>query len=814
MLVSFNWLKEFVEIDLPAEEVADLLTMSGIEVEGVTPAGQGLDKVLTARIEEVTPHPKSEKLSLTRISLRDREVTVVCGAPNVQVGQIVPYCPPGCVLPSGMEIKETKIKGVASPGMICSEKELGLGEDASGILVFEEGTKVGVPLTDAYPLVEDYILETSVTPNRGDCLSILGIAREVAALLGRPWKVPTFAIQESEIGVHERTSIEVPDADLCLRYVARVVEGVSVGPSPLEVRLRLTRSGVRPISNVVDATNLVLLECGQPLHAFDYTILDGGRIVVRRCDPGETFVTLDGTERRLPPNSLMIRDATRSVGLAGIMGGLNSEIRDDTSIVLIESACFERFGIRRTAKALGMSTEASFRFERGVDPEGTLWAAHRVTYLIWKLAGGNVLAGHIDVYPNPVQRPAVPMKTKTAKILLGVDVTRQQCAGYLERLGVKVNPSEGDEDSLMCTPPSWRWDLDRDVDMIEEVARIHGFQNIPVSMPTYVSAPDNTREDHNQVRNVAGLMNASGFTEIVTMSFGSVESAEEFLPDGKGTGELALLNPLSEDYAVMRTSLMPGLLSTLKRNLNHRSEDLKLYEIGKTFHPVPDRELPREDLVLAAAATGARHPRSWHFHRGEIDVYGKVDKEPEVDFYDMKGALENVLEGLGISEAAFAPSQVPFLHPGKSADVFVADRNVGFVGELSPRKIREHQFTGTVQIFQILLEPLLIQTRKERVFRPIPRYPFIERDLSLVVERNCSGDKIKRLISRLGHDIIGSVVLFDLYRGESIPEGYQSVAFRIRYQSEDRTLTDEEVQEVHSRVVEAVTTQLGAALRE
>jgi phenylalanyl-tRNA synthetase beta chain len=814
MLVSFNWLKEFVEIDLSAEEIGDLLTMGGIEVEAVTRVGQGLDKILTARIEEIAPHPKSDTLHLATISPGNGVVTVVCGAPNIEKGQIVPYAPPGSVLPSGMEIKEATIKGVVSPGMICSEKELDLGEDASGILVFEEGTKVGVPITDAYPLIDDYILETSVTPNRGDCLSILGTAREVAALTGRPWKIPEFTIEEGSVRIGDRASIEVPDFDLCPRYAARMVEGVSIGPSPFEIRLRLTRSGVRPISNVVDATNLILLECGQPLHAFDYTFLQGGKIVVRRCDPGETFVTLDGLERKLPENALMIRDGERSVALAGIMGGLNSEIQDDTTTVLIESACFEPFGVRRTAKALGMSTEASFRFERGVDPEGTLWAAHRVTHLVQKLAGGTVLAGHLDVYPEPIERPAVPMKTTTAVSLLGIDVTSKQCASYLERLGVEVDSKDDSHGTLVCTPPPWRWDLERDVDMIEEVARVHGFQNIPVSMPTYVSATDKTKEERNQRRTVAGLMNASGFTEIITMSFGTQDAAGEFLTHGSDTGQLALLNPLTEDHAVMRTSLIPGLLSTLKRNMNFRSEDLKLYEIGKTFLPKPNEELPTEDLRLAAVTTGSRHTGSWHFHRGEVDVSGKIVKEPEADFYDMKGALENVLDGLGISEATFVPSTLPFLHPGKSADIIVDDRTIGFVGELSPKKTREHDFTGKVQIFEILLEPLLVQTRKVRVFRSIPRYPFIERDLSLVVERNCSGDKIKHLISRLGHDIIASVVLFDLYRGESIPDGYQSVAFRIRYQSEDRTLTDEEVQEVHSRVVDAVTTELGATLRE
>lgn len=814
MLVSFNWLKEFVDIDRSAEEIADILTMGGTEVEGVTRVGQGLEKMLTARIEEITPHPKSEKMRLTRLSLGDREVTVVCGAPNIEVGQVVPYAPPGSALPSGMEIAEATIKGVVSPGMICSEKELELGEDASGILVLDEGTVPGISLTEAYPLIDDVILETSVTPNRGDCLSILGTAREVAALTGKPWRIPEFTIEESGESVHDKAAIEVPDYDLCPRYVARVIDGVTIAPSPLDIRLRLARSGVRPISNVVDATNLILLECGQPLHAFDFTFLRGGKIVVRRCEPGETFVTLDGTERRLPENALMIRDGERSVALAGIMGGLNSEIQDDTSVVLLESACFERFNIRRTAKALGMATEASFRFERGIDPEGTLWAAHRVTYLIQKLAGGSILAGHLDVYPEPIVRAPVPMKTKAAVGLLGVDLTSTQCGSYLERLGITVGRQDDADETLVCTPPSWRWDLDRDVDMIEEVARVHGFQNIPLSTPTYVAATDKTREDRNQLRGVAGLMNATGFTEIITMSFGTEESAGEFIGKRADAGALPLLNPLTEDYAVMRTSLIPGLISALKRNINFRSEDLSLYEIGMTFHPVAGEELPLEELRLAAIATGSRYPESWHFHRGHVDIYGKVQKDPETDFYDMKGALENVLEGLGVSEATFVPSKIEFLHPGKSADVIVGDQVIGFVGELSPKKTRDHDFTGKVLIFEILLEPLLIQTRKERVFRPIPRYPYVERDLSLVVERNCSGDQIKHLISRLGHDIIASVVLFDLYRGESIPDGYQSVAFRIRYQSEDRTLTDEEVQEVHSRVVEAVTSELGAALRE
>jgi phenylalanyl-tRNA synthetase beta chain len=816
MRVSLNWLKEMVEIDLPAEEVADMLTMSGLEVENVIHVGHGLDSVVTARIEDIRLHPSGAGLSLAELQVGDRNVRVVCGAPNIRVGQMVPYAGPGSVLPSGMKISERTIRGVLSPGMICSEKELDLGDDASGILVLEDITQTGIPLIEACPFVKDAILETGVTPNRGDCLSILGTAREVAALLGKAWRAPDFVLEEGPVSIHEKAAVEVPDYDLCPRYVARVVEGVSIGPSPFKVRYRLFRSGVRSISNVVDATNFILLECGQPLHAFDYSLLGGGKIVVKRCDRGESFVTLDGVERKLPENALMICDANRSVALAGIMGGLNSEIQDTTTSVLIESACFERFGIRRTAKALGMGTEASFRFERGVDPENSLWAAHRAAYLIQNLAGGTILGGHIDIYPDPIERAPVAVNASKISGLLGVDLPAAQSGSYLQRLGIAVNVHEAreGEPALVCTPPSWRWDLERDVDMIEEVGRVHGFQHIPVSMPTYVSAPDPTQERRKQVRSVASLMNASGFTEIVTMSFCSTQAAREFTVTPPQGGELRLLNQLTEDTAVMRTSLTAGLVATLKKNLNFRSGDLKLYEIGKVFLPIPDATLPVEELRLAGAATGARHPPLWHYHRGEIDIFGRVNKEPEVDFYDMKGALENVLEGLDCPEVTFVPSKISFLHPGKSADVTMEGITIGFIGELSPKKMREHDLPHPVQVFEILLEPMLIRDRKVKVFRSLPRYPYIERDLAVIVERNCSGDMIKRLISRLGHDIITSVVLFDLYRGEPIPDGCLSVALRIRYQSEDRTLTDEEVQQVHSRVVEAVTQELGATLRE
>ena len=814
MLISFNWLKEFVDIDHDVEKVSQILTMGGIEVENITQVGRGLGDVITARIEDVSPHPNAPKLTLVTLDIGEGKRTVVCGAPNVRQGQIAAYCPAGGTLPSGVRMEERVIKGIPSPGMICSEKELDLGDDESGILELDPDTRIGVALPKALPYIEDVVMEVSITPNRGDCLSVLGVARELAALTDRRWRAPTFTIEESAPSASDMVRVEVPDADLCPRYVVRLVEGTTIAPSPLDVRLKLSRSGVRPISNVVDVTNLVLMECGQPLHAFDHAMLKQGRIVVRRADPGERFVTLDNVERIMPPDALMIRDGERSVALAGIMGGLNSEISPSTSCVAIESACFERFGIRRTAKALGMMTEASYRFERGVDPQGTLWAANRAAYLVQKLAGGRVLQGVVDVYATPIVRPKVRVRKSKVNGLLGVDLTTSQMADYLKRLDVSVDTPSASPEAMECRPPSWRWDLEREVDFIEEIGRIHGFDRIPLSMPSYVSAPDRTRDEHKKLRAVNECMSGCGFTEIITMSFVSKAVSRTFLPQDAGADFLELVNPLTEDMAVMRKSLLPGLLAAAVRNVHFKSVDLKLYEIGKVFRPIKDMELPQEDLVLGALAMGRRYGDLWHFQRGEVDIYGKIDADQQVDFYDLKGALETIFEAFSVPDATFVPCQEPFLHGGKSAAVFVDGRKIGFVGELAPSVIREYDLPSRALVLEILLEPLFVHWRKKRVFKALPRYPYVERDISMLVETNCSGDQIKHLISRLGHGIIASVNLFDLYRGESIPEGRQSMAFRIRYQAEDRTLTDEEVQAVHSGIVSALQRELNVTVRE
>lgn len=801
MLASYNWLKELVEIEESPEEIADKLTMAGCEVEGIEHVGKELGEFLTASIVDVSSHPSGGKLKLVRISLGDRNKIVVCAAPNIEVGQIAPYAPVGSVLADGTEIGMREIKGIQSPGMLCSEKELGLGEDASGILILDGRSKAGAPLTEAMPFIEDHIFEIGITPNRGDCLSMLGIAREVAAITKRELKVPEAAEVEDSDATAKMIKIELPDPHLCPRYVTRILKGVEIRQSPLEVRLRLSRLGVRPISNVVDVTNLVLLECGQPLHAFDYDLLEKKTIVVKRAKKGDKFTTLDGEERVMPKDALMIRDGKKPVALGGIMGGLNSEINDSTKDTLIESACFERFGIRRTAKALGMITEASYRFERGVDPEGSYWAANRAALLMAEYCGAEIVPGIVDAYPEAIARPEIAVRLERINSVLGVHMDKEEVTGHFQSLGISA--TEKEEGTLTCVPPSWRWDLEKEIDFVEEAARLHGFNNIPISTPTYRSAPDNTRRHYKAVREVAQKMASQGFSEIVTMSFVSKSQGLEFPWNISSEDLLPLMNPLTEDMSVMRSSLMSGLISTMKRNFSFRSKDLRLFEIGKVFRTIEDEELPEEELRVGALATGRRNGNLWNVNRDEM-----------VDFYDLKAVLENLFQGAQESPLRLERAKIEFLHPGKSAEIYIEDQVIGYIGELGPSKMREHDLEQNVQVFEILLEPVLVQARKQKVFRSIPRYPYMERDLSIIVEDKVSGDDIKRLISHLGHDIIHNVTIFDLYRGKSLPEGKQSFAFRIRYQSEERTLTDEEVQEVHSHVMEAMQEKLGATLRE
>lgn len=563
MKVSLNWLKDYVEIRIDLKELVHLLTMSGLEVEEATSMGEGFEKVIVAEIHSIQKHPSADRLSLVEAKTHQETFSIVCGATNIKEGQKVPLALVGARLPNGIEIKRSKIRGVPSEGMLCSEIELALGQDASGIMILPSHVPLGMDLGEALGL-KDTILDISITPNRPDCLCVIGVAREIAALTHQRMKYPLPSLTDLGEEIHQRTSVTILDQDLCPRYVARMIEGVKIGPSPHWMRNRLEKVGIRSINNVVDVTNYVMMENGQPLHAFDFELLEEGRIVVRRAKEGEEFVTLDGVKRTLDVEMLMICDGVKPVAIAGVMGGLNSEIKENTRRVLLESAYFNPAGNRRTSKKLGLETEAAYRFGRGIDYGGCLSAANRATQLIQELAGGRVVEGVVDAYPIPIKPSPIHLSVKKIHQVLGTEVSAKQVRNYLEDLELEVR--EEDEDALVVIPPSFRGDLEREIDLIEEVARLDGYEKIPITIPKGPPSSEERSKEFLIERKAIDTLIYHGYHEVITYSFTSPASRDilGLPPDDPRRQHLRILNPLTEDFSVMRTTLFPGLMETGK----------------------------------------------------------------------------------------------------------------------------------------------------------------------------------------------------------------------------------------------------------
>jgi phenylalanyl-tRNA synthetase beta chain len=695
MKVSLRWLRDYVDIDITPQELADRLTMAGLEVDAVeeyTPAFTG---VVTARILSMRRHPDADKLHLLEVTTGGEPIPIVCGAPNMKPGDVVALATVGAVIPGGYVIKSSKIRGEASEGMLCSEDELGIGPDASGLLILPPDTPLGENLIDVLDL-RDTVLDIGVTPNRADCLSIVGIAREAAVLCGRKLRYPKISFTESAEDIRSLTSVEILDPDLCPRYTARMIRGVKILPSPKWMRERLEAVGLRSINNVVDVTNFVMMELGQPLHAFDFRFLEEGRIVVRRSREGEPFVSLDGKTRTLNAETLMICDGRKPVAIAGIMGGENSEVKDDTETVLLESAYFNPSTIRRGARFLGMGTDAAFRFERGIDPEGVVRALDRAAQLIADLSGGSVCKGHIDTYPKKVPIPGpIRLRMDRVEAILGTPVKDSEATAILKGLGMSVK-KEG-RGGLSVTPPTFRGDLWREIDLIEEIARIHGYDKIPVTVPA-IPVPgelhDRKREFESAVRSA---LNGLGFAEVLNYSFISPNSAEVLgFPEGDGRRRFVrIANPLTEDQAVMRTTLLYGLLETMRRNVNAGSPDLKLFELGKIFIAAGEGELPRETDMIALLMTGSRYGENWHF------------QSLTADFYDVKGALENLAAALRVEGLRCeAAPDIPWLHPGRAARVYVGGREIGSFGELHPDVAGRMDLRGRAFVLEVEAGPL------------------------------------------------------------------------------------------------------------
>jgi len=804
MKVSLSWLKEYVEVKLPPAELADALTMAGLEVDSVEDRYSYLETVLVARVTDVSQHPNADRLTCCHVDLGSRTTTVVCGAPNVKPGMLTPCALPGTVLPDGRTIEAGVIRGETSDGMLCSALELALGDDAAGIMELAADLESGTSLNRALNL-SDPVFEIDLTPNRPDCLSIIGVAREVAAFQGTRVLYPQPAEPATSGSITEKTSVQIKDPDLCPRYTARLILDIEVAPSPFWLRDRLLSVGLKPISNIVDITNYVMLETGQPLHAFDFDQLVENRIVVRAAGAGETFTTLDEKERTMPENALMICDGEKAVGIGGVMGGLNSEIEDTTQRVLLESACFNPISIRKTAKQTGLNTDASHRFERGVDPDGTVRALNRAAYLIAELGGGQLVDGTIDENPQPYEQKTIALSVAATNRRLGTDLSADQMRAYLASIEFVATATDA-ADMLEVQPPSYRVDVTRPEDLSEEIARLYGYNNISTTFPL-VPAEGRKPEPVQVLRDrLRTFMTGHGFSESVNYSFIGSDFANRLgLPDADDRQRcVPILNPISEEQAVMRTSLVPGLLETMARNLSVQNKTLRLYEVGNTFFATDQVDsLPVEREMLAALWTGSRLPFSWH------------GKSETCDFFDIKGVAEALLENLGIQDAVFTrvpASECDYTRPGVTAMIQIADKTIGRLGEVAPAALKQYDLKQAAFILEFYMMDLLEAGTEEIDARIIPKYPATTRDITLIIADTIESVKLTDFVEKLNEPLAESVTIFDVYTGAPIEEGKKSVSVRITYRSATQTLEDSAVNDLHTSISEKVIGTFDAAL--
>ncbi len=802
MRVPLAWLAEFVAWRDPVAVLAERLVMAGLKVEAVEEVGRLDPGIRVGRLAAVEPHPEAAQLCVCRVEVSGPPLTVVSGAPGLRAGMRVAVALPGARLADGRAVASVAVRGVESGAVLCSEAECGLGDDASTVLALPEDAPVGRSVAEL-PGVADTVLELEVTPNRGDCLSILGVAREVAAVTGarlrhrRPRPREAGGAAAAEV----RLRIEAPD--LCPRYGARVVRGVRVGPSPLEVRLRLRRSGMRPINALVDATNYVMLERGQPLHAFDLERIAERTIVVRRARPGERLVTLDGIERVLAADDLVIADARGPVAIAGVMGGRDSEVTADTRVVLLESACFAAAAVRRTQRRLGLASQAAYRFERGVDPALVPEAANAAAALMAQLAGGRVARGLVEEAPGlaALAPPVLRLRPRRATAILGLPVSRAEAARRLARLGVRCR-TEGD--GLVVTPPSFRPDLRLEEDLIEEIARLGGYDRVPVSLPEAPVVAGEESPERLVLRRMRRLLCAEGLAETVTLAFTDA-ATNRVLPGfvGRALAPLAVRNPLSSETGELRRSPLAGLLRVLRTNLERGMAFVGVFELGKGYG-VDANGARCEPRAIAVLLHGTWPPR------------GVERTGPGVDFFDLKGVIGNLLAGLGCEEAAirWEPTQdAGFLHPGKAAAVALGGRAVGLAGALHPEVAERFDLAGDVWIAELDFAGVAHYVPRRSIPRPVPRFPAVTRDIAAVVDEAFLADAIVQEVRAFNDPRIESVRLFDCYRGAPVAAGRKSLAFTIAYRAADRTLTDDEVNALHARLREHLRQRFALELR-
>ena len=816
MKLPLSWVRDYVEISAPVEEIAHRLTMCGLEVEKIDRVEQ-VAGVIIGNVVDCGKHPNADKLSICKVNTGQDTISIVCGAPNVKKGIKVPVALVGTKLSNGMVIKKAKIRGLESNGMICSEKELEISEESSGIMILPDSCKTGSSLWQEIPSREP-VLEIAITPNRGDCLSIIGLARELAAVYNtkselsgqssastklmpgkHKVKYPVINLKETEINTLEKIKIEIEDIKQCPRYVGRYLKNIKFGHSPEWMQQRLLEAGMRPINNIVDITNYVMLETGQPLHAFDYKKLEKGEIHIRLASENEKFTTLDDKEHNLSKQHLLICDANKPVAIAGIMGGKDSEVDETTTEILLESAHFNPVTIRIGAKKLGISTESSFRFERVVDPNGCARAADRAAELMAMYCNAEIGKGCVDVYPENIPPKNIRLRKSRVNRVLGTDISVEILRKILEQLEITVLNSSNNEFDVQA--PTFRPDLEREIDLIEEIARIYGYENIPPKTSSTIHFNTDIESTDKLARNLRQNMVGLGFCEVYCNSLVDPKENICLWVDEKEHIPVRLLNPQSPELAALRTSLVSGLLKVAKWNSNRNIKDLQIFEIGKSFLSKGENKLPLENDMIAGLVMGNRFLPGW---------YG----EEKHNFSSAKGLLQTMLQKISLDKIEFKTfSSFNKLLDGESVEIFQKKAIIGYLGTVNKKISDKYDLREPVFIFELKLSALMPSLGNKKTFRVLPKFPPIDRDFAFVFNKNIESELIKSHIYKIS-SIIEHVEWFDLYMGEQIEKGKKSMALSVRMRSDQKTLTDTEAEKLSKKIIDSIKKEFGGEIRK
>ena len=791
MKVPYNWLNDYVDINVDAKELGDILTLTGSQLEEVIIQGDNIKNVVVCQIDKIEKHPDADRLSVCQVNIGTENIQIVTAATNMKEGDKVPVALHKSILADGTEIKKGKMRGVVSNGMFCSEEELGIAGDepVHGLMILPEDAPIGMDIKE-YLKLNKAVLDFDITSNRPDCLCMVGMARETAAALRTDYKMPNMKFEtKCSKNIADELTVEIK-SNLCNRYMARGVKNVKIEPSPAWMQERLLEAGVRPINNIVDITNFVMLEIGEPMHAFDARQITTGKIVVDVAKDGEKFVTLDEQERELDSTVLCIKDGDKTVALAGIMGGLNSEIEEDTTEVIFECANFDGTNIRVNSKKLGLRTESSARFEKEIDPNLAALAIDRACALVCELGAGEVMEGTIDVYPNVKEEGHLTVSSSWINKFLGTEIPAEDMKKYLDSLDIKT---EIEGDNLQITSPTFRVDIGIREDIAEEVARIYGYDKVPTTVFDVTPLRENRHRNEILKETVIKSLIASGLNQSISYSFVSPKVFDKIrLPeDSPLRNVVKIKNPLGEDYSVMRTSALPSMIESLGRNYARNNEYASLFEIGKVYLKNEDEnKLPTEKHILT------------------IGMYG------DVDFYNLKGVVENVLDGLGITKARVVrESENPTFHPGKTAAIQLRGKKAGVFGEIHPDVQEAYDIDTPCYVAELDLDLLYEAAEAKNKYKPIPKFPAATRDIAVLVDDSVLVGDIEDVISRAGGNLVEKISLFDVYKGSQIEKGKKSIAYAIVYRDPKKSLTDNEVNKVHDKILKALENKLGAQLR-